>query len=221
MQKLIVEVAGTGKKTDQQRNSAFRHNLHRLNAASATISINGTNYVTGGNIISCEFDSATTSALIRHSTQAPGSSPGQIRGRMEHGDREIFLRFVARRLRTSEDAFTKIANQTTGTAAITLQGALITGSTYHDMSATTRSFSALRLSRRITALRPCRSSAACKSTPEWNRHVVRHQRVAARRHWKPSSKQEQPPQMFTTPEQINVQILRRRNATHGYRPHAE
>ena len=135
--KLIVEVARTGKKTEPSSVTLPAvTTLHRLNAASATISINGTNYVTGGNIISCEFGYRNNVRLDQ--AFYPGSgvqSGGQIRGRMEHGDREIFLRFVAR-LRTSEDAFTKIANQTTGTAAITLQGALITGTTYHDMSAT-------------------------------------------------------------------------------------
>lgn len=135
--KLLVDIVGTGKMTEPSSVTLPSvTTLHRLNAASATITINGTNYVTGGNIISCEFGFRNNVRLDQ--AFYPGSgvqSGGQIRGRMEHGDREIFLRFVAR-LRTSEDAFTKITNQTTGTAAITLQGALITGSTYHDMSAT-------------------------------------------------------------------------------------
>lgn len=135
--KLIVEIAGTGKKTEPSSVTLPAvTTLHRLNAASATITINGTNYVTGGNIISCEFGFRNNVRLDQ--AFYPGSgvqSGGQIRGRMEHGDREIFLRFTAR-LRTSEDAFTKLSAQTAGTAAIALQGALITGSTYHSMLAT-------------------------------------------------------------------------------------
>lgn len=135
--KLLCDIVGTGKIIEPSTVTLPAvAALHRLNAASATISINGVNYVTGGNIISCEFGWRNNVRLDQ--AFYPGSgvqSGGAIRGRMEHGDREVFLRFTAR-LRSASDEFTKLSAQTSGTAVITLQGDLITGSTYHDMSAT-------------------------------------------------------------------------------------
>ena len=134
--KLIIDYSGTGKRTEPSGLTLpAAATLHALNAGSMTITINGTNYVTGGNIVSLEFGFRNN---VREDKFFPGSGTqdgAQIGGRMEHGNREAFLRFVAR-LRTSSDEFTKVSAQTAGTAVVTAQGALITGSTFHDMSVT-------------------------------------------------------------------------------------
>jgi len=68
----------------------------------------------------------------------PGSGTsdgGQVRGRMENGDRASTLTFTVRMESTSTE-LAKLLAQTEGTAVITLQGALIAGSTYNSVTMT-------------------------------------------------------------------------------------
>jgi hypothetical protein len=136
--KLIIDVVGTGS---EERPSGVTlpapTTLHGLNAGSATITINGTNYITAKAIISLECGFRNNVRLDSGFFPGSGTEDGfNIRGRMEHGDREAFLRFVAR-LRTSSDEFTKLFAQTEGTAVITLTGAAIASSVNpHDLSIT-------------------------------------------------------------------------------------
>lgn len=135
--KLIVEIIGTGKRT---RPSTLTlpavGTLHNLNAASAAATILGTNYVTAKSLLSMRFGfrnnlRADSGYFIGSGVQ----SLGAIRGRMEHGDREAFLEATVRQ-ESSPDEQAQLEAATTGTAVITLQGAIITGSTHHDASFT-------------------------------------------------------------------------------------
>lgn len=109
---------------------------HGLNAGTATITINSTNYVTTKNFVSAEFGLRNNHRLDAGYYPGSGTQDGfQTRGRMEFGDREPFLRYVAR-FENGSDELTKMTALTEGTAVITLQGSLITGATYHDLSVT-------------------------------------------------------------------------------------
>lgn len=110
--------------------------LHRINAGSLGLTIIGVNYVTGGRIVSLEWSWRNNVRLDQGFYPGSGSQDGfQLRGRMEHGDRETTLRIVAR-LESDSAELDKLAAQTEGTVVITGQGDLITGSTYHDISIT-------------------------------------------------------------------------------------
>ena len=107
-----------------------------LNAASAAISINGVNYVSNTNFVMLE---QTWSNTVRdQSGFYPGSGTDQgaaIRGRMEFGDRVPGFRFQAR-FKNGSTELTLLYAQTEGTITWSLQGALISGSTYHSCSVT-------------------------------------------------------------------------------------
>lgn len=107
---------------------------HSLPGASAQVTINGVNYVSSRNLVSLEFGWKNN---IRQGF-FPGSGTqdnAAIQGRLEFGDREASLKFVAR-FESGSTELTKLRNQTTGTAVISLQGALISGTDYHSMSVT-------------------------------------------------------------------------------------
>ena len=93
-------------------------------------------YVTSRNLVSLEF--AFKNNLRLDSGFYPGSGTqdgAAIRGRLEFGDREASLKFVARFEHGSTE-LTKLRNQTTGTAVVSLQGEQISGTDYHSMSVT-------------------------------------------------------------------------------------
>jgi hypothetical protein len=109
---------------------------HFLNAASATISINGIDYVLAQSFISLEF---SWNNNVRLDTgYYPGSGTQNtyaIRGRMEHGDRECSLKFVARACKGSQE-YTNLLARTEAATIITLKGALIESTFFHDMTIT-------------------------------------------------------------------------------------
>jgi len=110
---------------------------HFLNAASATITINGIDYITTQSFISMEFRWNNNVRLP--SGFYPGSGTQNnyaIRGRMEYGNREMTLNFVARAQKGSTE-FNNLMNQTEGPLAVTLSGAVIgAGPNKHAMAIT-------------------------------------------------------------------------------------
>jgi hypothetical protein len=130
---IAVEAVGSGRVT-QPSSVTLPAALSEsgLNAGGFGIVINGTNYITAKSFVDCEWTMSKNIDL--ESGLYPGSgatsSGYQVRGRMEHGARAIGLRFKARYTNGSTELDHLLA-QTTGTAVLTWQGALITGSTYH------------------------------------------------------------------------------------------
>lgn len=112
---------------------------HLLPASSMALSINGVDYVAGGKIMECELSFKNNIRLDTGYYPGSGfrtaSTPesGQIRGRMEFGDRVIGFRYVARFLNASSE-FTKLKAGTEGTLALTLTGAIIEGAIRHKAS---------------------------------------------------------------------------------------
>lgn len=135
--KLTIDMVGTGKFTSPSSIvMPAAANLHFLNASSAAITIITTNYVSTKRIISLEMGYTNNVRLDSGFFPGSGTQDGaSIRGRMEHGDREAYLRCRVR-LESTSDEFAKLIAQTEGTAVIRLQGALITGAIYHDMQVT-------------------------------------------------------------------------------------
>ena len=106
---------------------------HALNAASATITINGIDYVLTKTFISLELRWSNNVRL--DSGYYPGSGVDAngfaVRGRMEYNTREFSLTFVARAIKGSPE-FLNLINQTPGTGTITLKGAAL-GASFHGM----------------------------------------------------------------------------------------
>ncbi len=126
--KITVEFVGSGKVIDPPTGITMpAATLEKLlPSASLTLTINGTDYVTNKNIVSLE--TGWKNNIRMDAGFFPGSgfqaagdgSSGAIRGRLEFGNRAGNLRFVARFMNGS-DEYTKLKNQTTGTAVIHLQ----------------------------------------------------------------------------------------------------
>ncbi|MCC6362207.1 MAG: hypothetical protein IT165_01715 [Bryobacterales bacterium] len=124
--KITIEFVGSGKLTEPSGITLPAATVEKLlPSASLALTINGTNYVTNKNIISLEFGGKNNIRLddgfypgSGFQTPADATS-GAIRGRMEYGNRQFNLKFVARFVNGS-DELTKLKNQTTGTAVITL-----------------------------------------------------------------------------------------------------
>ena len=126
--KITVEFAGSGKVIDSATGitipAATVEKL--LPSASLTLSINGVDYVTSKNIVSLE--TGWKNNIRMDAGFFPGSgfqtagdgSSGAIRGRLEFGNRQGNLKFVARYDSASTE-YTKLKAQTTGTAVIHLQ----------------------------------------------------------------------------------------------------
>ena len=108
---------------------------HFLNAASATININGIDYTLGGGFISLEFKYNNNVRLPSGFYPGSGTQNGYaVRGRMEYGKREITLTFVARASKGSVE-FNNLMSLTEGSTTITLQGGQVgTGAGYHGMT---------------------------------------------------------------------------------------
>jgi len=100
---------------------------HFLNAASATINIIGIDYVLAQSFISLTFRWNNNVRLP--SGYYPGSGTQNnyaIRGRMEYGNRECSLEFVARAAKGSPEYLALIASpQTEGPVTVTVTGATI------------------------------------------------------------------------------------------------
>jgi hypothetical protein len=125
--KIAIEFAGSGKVIDSATGitmpAAQAEKL--LPSASLTLSINGVDYVTNKNIVSLE--TGWKNNIRMDAGFYPGSgfqttgdgSSGAIRGRLEFGNRQGNLKFVAR-FQNGSDEYTKLKAQTSGTAVITL-----------------------------------------------------------------------------------------------------
>jgi hypothetical protein len=100
---------------------------HMLNAAGAAININGIDYVLNAGFISAEFRWNNNVRLASGYYPGSGTQNGfAIRGRMEYGNRECTLTFVARAAKGSPE-FTNLMSQAEGPAIITVKGAAILG----------------------------------------------------------------------------------------------
>ena len=137
--RLSVNCVGTGNTIDTNV-IAFPASTtveHRMPSASAAVTINGVNYITGGWLESLEL---TYNNNIRTDDMYfPGSGVQNgfaIGGRMEFGDRRTCgLTFTARGAPTSPE-ITTLRNLTEGTAVITLTGDLISGGDFHTTTIT-------------------------------------------------------------------------------------
>jgi hypothetical protein len=98
---------------------------HFLNAASATITINGIDYIAQQSFISLEFRWNNNVRLPTGFYPGSGTQNGfAVRGRMEYGNREITLSFVARAAKGSQE-YLNLISQAPGSLLITLTGAVI------------------------------------------------------------------------------------------------
>jgi len=100
---------------------------HFLNAAGATINVIGIDYVLAASFISAEFRWNNNVRLPSGLYPGSGTQNGYaIRGRMEYGNRECTLTFVARAAKGSPEYLALIASpQTEGPATIAVNGATI------------------------------------------------------------------------------------------------
>src|ERR1051325_351943 len=124
--KITVEFVGSGKLTDPSGITLPAATAEKLlPSASLALSVNGTDYVTNKNVVSLEFGGKNN--IRMEDGYYPGSgfqsagdtTSGAIRGRMEYGNRQFNLRFVAR-FKNGSDELTKLKAQTSGTAVATL-----------------------------------------------------------------------------------------------------
>jgi hypothetical protein len=124
--KLVANFVGSGKETDPSTISlptAVAEKL--LPAASIACTINGVDYVTSKNFVSLEATWKNNHRLDAGFYPGSGfqtggdATSGAIRGRLETGDREATLVFVARFDHDSTE-YTKLKALTEGTAVITL-----------------------------------------------------------------------------------------------------
>jgi hypothetical protein len=124
--KLVADCAGSGRITQPSAiviPAATAEKL--LPAAGLTLTINGVDYVTNRNFVSLQATWKNNLKLDDgfypgSGFQTPGdASSGAVRGRMEIGNRELGLAFVARFVNGS-DEHTKLLAQTEGTAVIGL-----------------------------------------------------------------------------------------------------
>jgi hypothetical protein len=124
--RLVVNCVGTGKTVAPSGVTIPAVTVeHFLNAASATISIGAIDYVASQSFISMEFRWNNNIRLPSGFYPGSGTVNGfAVRGRMEYGNREITLTFVARAQKGSPEYFALI-NRTEGPIAITLTGATI------------------------------------------------------------------------------------------------
>ncbi len=124
--KITVEFVGSGKFAEPSNIVIPSATLEKLlPSASLTLSINGVNYVTNKNIVSLETAwknnvRADGGFYPGSGFQTPGdATSGAIRGRLEFGNRQGTIKFVAR-FENGSSELTKLRSQTTGTATIGL-----------------------------------------------------------------------------------------------------
>src|SRR3974377_655434 len=118
--KISVQFAGSGKMTEPSAITMPAATAEKLlPSASLTLTINGVDYVTNKNIVSLE--TGWKNNIRVDSGFFPGSgfqtagdgSTGAIRGRLEFGNRQGNLRFVARFMNGS-DEYTKFKGAAAG-----------------------------------------------------------------------------------------------------------
>lgn len=125
--RLVANVVGTGKTIDANTivipSTALAET--RLPSATAAITINGTNYVTGGAIESVTINYNNNLRADDRFYPGSGLQDGfAIGGRMEIGDRRTAgMSFVAR-CGTGTSELTKLKNLTEGTAAVAISETL-------------------------------------------------------------------------------------------------
>ena len=124
--KITVEFVGSGKFAEPSNIVMPGATIEKLlPSASLTLSINGVNYVTNKNIVSLETAwknnvRADGGFYPGSGFQTPGdATSGAIRGRLEFGNRQGTLKFVAR-FENGSSELTKLRSQTSGTATIGL-----------------------------------------------------------------------------------------------------
>jgi hypothetical protein len=124
--KITVEFAGSGKLTEPSGIAMPAATVEKLlPSASLALTINGVDYVTNKNIVSLE--TGWKNNIRMDAGFYPGSgfqaagdgSSGAIRGRLEFGNRQGTLRFVAR-FENGSTELTELRQQTAGTAVISL-----------------------------------------------------------------------------------------------------
>jgi hypothetical protein len=124
--KLIADIVGSGKFADPSTIALPSATAEKLiPSAGLACTINSVDYVTAKNIVSLE--ASWRNNLRLDAGFYPGSgyqtsgdaSTGAIRGRMEIGDREATLQFIAR-FESGSTELDKVTAQTNGTAVITL-----------------------------------------------------------------------------------------------------
>ncbi len=109
---------------------------HLLPASSATVTINGVDYVTNKNLLSLTFGFKNNILLDQGYYIGSGVDNGYaIRGRMEHGTRQVSFGFTARFDGNSTE-LDKLMNLTTGTAVLQLTGPQIEAGQNHSLKLT-------------------------------------------------------------------------------------
>lgn len=105
----------------------FTTTEHFLNASGAKITINGIDYLITNSFISLEFHWNNNVRLDQGLYPGSGTQNGYaVRGRMEHGIREMTLSFRARAQKGSPE-YNNLINQTEGPASFGVDGATING----------------------------------------------------------------------------------------------
>ncbi|HEX3340609.1 MAG TPA: phage tail tube protein [Pseudolabrys sp.] len=107
---------------------------HFLNAAGASININGIDYVMSQSFMSLEMRWNNNVRLDTGLYPGSGTQNGYaVRGRMEYGIREMTLSFVARAQKGSQE-YNNLISGVEGPATFGVQGPLISGTAYHSFS---------------------------------------------------------------------------------------
>lgn len=119
---ITVNFVGCGKTAEPSGivMPATKLAEHELRGGSATVTINGTDYVAGKSLLSLEMAFRNNIRLDQGFFIGSGvQDNAAIRGRMERGNREYSLNFTAR-LEAASTEYAKLKAQTTGAATITL-----------------------------------------------------------------------------------------------------
>jgi hypothetical protein len=124
--RITVEFAGSGRVTEPSGIAMPAATVEKLlPSASLALTIGGVNYAANRNIVSLETSWTNNVRLDGgffpgSGFQTPGDgASGAIRGRMEFGNRQGALRFVARFVQGSAE-LTRLRQQTIGTAVMAL-----------------------------------------------------------------------------------------------------
>jgi hypothetical protein len=133
-----VNIVGSGKTAEPSGITlpASALSEHLLSGSSATVTINGTDYVSNKSLLSLQMGFANNVRLDSGYFIGSGTEDGAaIRGRMERGNRAVTLSFTAR-LEAGSAEHTKLKAQTSGTAAVVLTGASFETTHNHKLTVT-------------------------------------------------------------------------------------
>jgi hypothetical protein len=141
--KILVECVGSGKLNENIGYTlpAATPDVSLPAGGATVLTIDGIDYLTGGsakNLISLEYGFRNNIRMdegfyIGSGFQTAGdSNSGAIRGRLEVGDRQAWLRWTAR-YDASSTEWAKLKAGTTGTAQVTLQGPTIAAAVKHKL----------------------------------------------------------------------------------------